>query len=103
MIDERTLITGGVGIGSGLFGAILAALGFKSRMDKMEQSHEELKKHVVFKDVCEKCQENQNNLIKSLKDSVSKVESSVNEVKSDVKGLDSKLDQLLLQNATKRG
>jgi hypothetical protein len=94
MIDEKTLITGGVGIGSGIFGAILTALGFKSRLDKVEKEYDEFKKNVVYKDVCEQCQKNQNNLVLSLKEDIV-------EVKGGMTRMDGKLDTLLLKQGVK--
>jgi len=94
MIDEKTLITGGVGIGSGLIGAVLTALGFKSRLDKVEQAYEDIKKHVVYKDVCEQCQKNQNNLILSVKEDITEIKGGMNK-------MDGKLDTLLLSKGVK--
>lgn len=94
MLDEKTLITGGVGIGSGIVGAILTAFGFKSRLDKVEQAYDEFKKNVVFKDVCEQCQKNQNNLILSVKEDITEIKGGMNK-------MDGKLDTLLLSKGVK--
>lgn len=91
-MDEKTLITGGVGIGSGLIGAVLTALGFKSRLERVERAHDEMKKAVVFKDVCEVCQRANNALVISLKEDIAEVKQII---KDDRDHILRKLDVLL--------
>lgn len=81
----------GIGAGSGFFGALLTYLGFSSRLKKVEDKFD----HVVFKDTCAKCEQNQNNQIEAVRSSIARIEESLGSV-------DGKLDQLLLQNAAKQ-
>lgn len=62
----------GAGVGTGLIGSTLVALGFKSRLEKLENN-------VVYKDTCQKCSLNNDNQIRSIHESQQRMEKKLDE------------------------
>lgn len=70
----------GSGAGGGVLGAIVSWLGFSKRLDKMDEDITELRRNIVYKDVCEKCQENTVNQYDHVCVAIHKVESKIDTI-----------------------
>jgi hypothetical protein len=70
----------GSGAGGGIIGAIVSWLGLTKRLDKMETELSEFKRSIVFKDVCEKCQENTINQYNHVCTAIHKVETKIDTI-----------------------
>ena len=79
----------GAGAGTGIISAFLMALGFKSRLDRLE-------KNVVYRDTCDKCETNRANQVLSLQE-------LHREMREEQRTMNSKLDAILVNLSRRRG
>lgn len=83
------LETAGAGAGSGILFTILAAFGFKARLDRLE-------KVVVYRDTCDKCEVNRANQVLALQE-------LHREMREEQRSMNSKLDAILVNLSRRRG
>ena len=79
----------GAGAGTGIISAFLMALGFKSRLDRLEKS-------VVYRDTCDKCETNRTNQISAMQE-------LHREMREEQRAISSKLDAVLVNLSRRRG
>lgn len=87
MSDESSLISAGTGGISGLIISIITILGFKSRLDKLED-------RVVYRDTCQACKQDNTNQFLAVRD-------SQNRSHEHQMQMDKKLD-VIIENLTRR-
>lgn len=82
------LETAGAGAGSGILFTILAAFGFKQRLDRLEKT-------VVYRDTCDKCETNRANQVIALQE-------LHKEMREEQRAMNGKLDTILIHLSRRR-
>jgi hypothetical protein len=78
----------GYGGGGSIVGALLAWLGFKQRLDRMEKEHDELRKGVVYADTCKMCD-------RSSHENFGRIDKKFEQIDGRFDYMDTKLDTIL--------